>query len=80
MSSCLRKGSIPAAVICPHTNQLYLQHYVPKCCALGTPGRKYTCKYFACEKCHLAFKTCKELKRHQANHSNNINTRIFHRF
>ena len=56
MSSCLRKGSIPAAVICPHGGGIWLQGFEPACCALGTPGRRYTCKYFACEKCHRAFK------------------------
>lgn len=66
MSSCLRKGSRPYAVICPHTKQMYIQKFEPKCCSLGTPGRKYTCKYFGCEKCHRAYKTCKELKKHQA--------------
>jgi len=68
MSSCLRKGSIPYAVDCPHTGCLYLQNnYTPKCCALGRPNRKLTCKYFLCEKCQKPFKTCQELKKHQAN-------------
>jgi len=66
MSSCLKKGSVPYAVICPHTNCLFIQGFEPSCCALGTPGRKYTCKYFGCEKCHKAFKTCQELRRHKA--------------
>jgi len=66
MSSCLIKGSIPYAVICPKSGQMWVQGYEPSSCGLGTIGRKYTCKYFACSRCHRAFKTCKELKRHQA--------------
>ena len=66
MSSCLIKGSIPYAVICPCTGCMWVQGYEPKSCGLGTPNRKLTCKYFACEKCHRAFKTCRELKQHQA--------------
>ena len=46
---------------------MFIQNFEPKCCALGTPGRRYTCKYFACEKCHRAFNTCQDLKRHKAN-------------
>ena len=66
MSSCLVKGSIPYAVSCPHSDCMWVQGHEPICCSLGTPNRKYTCKYFACSKCYKAFKTCKELKKHQA--------------
>ena len=66
MSSCLLKKSIPYAVICPHTGNMWVQQFEPRCCSLGTIGRKYTCKYYACSKCHRAFNTCQELKRHQA--------------
>ena len=74
MSSCLIKGSRPAAVICPD-GTMYLQNYAPRWCGLGTPGRKYTCNYFACSKCHRAYKTCQELKRHQATHGGIIKTK-----
>lgn len=66
MSSCLKKGSVPYAVWCNHSNCYFIQGFVPRCCGLGTPNRKYTCKYFGCEKCGKAFKTCKELIRHKA--------------
>ncbi len=72
MSSCLRKGSRPAAVICPD-GTMWVQNFEPKWCAPGTPGRKYTCNYFACSKCHRAYKTCRELKIHQADHINDPN-------
>ncbi len=72
MSSCLRKGSRPSAVICPD-GSMWEQHFTPKWCALGTLGLKYTCNYFACSKCHRAYKTCQELKRHQAKHNNDPN-------
>lgn len=66
MSSCLRKGSRPYAVICPHSGKIYVQGKEPRCCGLGTPGRKLICKYFACDKCNQAFLTCQELKKHKA--------------
>jgi hypothetical protein len=66
MSSSLKKGSVPYAIICPHSGCMFIQGYTPPCCSLGTEGRKYTCKYFGCERCHRAFNTCPELKIHQA--------------
>jgi hypothetical protein len=70
MSSCLKKGSIPSAIICPN-GEMYVQGYEPKWCSLGTPGRKYTCNYFSCEKCHKAFRTCKKLKLHKIHYHSN---------
>lgn len=75
MSSCLRKGSIPYAVSCPHSKCMFIQGFEPSCCALGTPNRKYTCKYFGCEKCGRAFKTCKELILHKAKNHKHVERR-----
>lgn len=70
------------AVVCPG-GCMWLQGFEPKSCSLGTPGRSYFCgTFFVCDKCHRAYKTCKELKKHKekeiskSNFGNNNNYNI----